>query len=164
MSAGFVTPTTPNVGDFTVFLQTSVQIPAAALPTNSPWIGYAFDQAMGLVPCYPGVPGITYSLAVYNCGTHLLFLITPDQTGQTYFVNARRSAASSAFPDGGFGLNAVSTGLVVSSSDESTSATLTAPKWAEGLTIEQLGMMKTPWGRSYLDYLQKAGPTIWGIT
>jgi hypothetical protein len=164
MSAGFVTPNTPNVGDFTTFLQTSVQIPTAALPTNSPWIGYAFDQAMGLVPCYAGVPGITYSLAVYNCGTHLLFLIAPDQTGQTYFVSARRSAASPAFPDGGFGLNAVSTGLVVSSSDEGTSATLTAPKWADGLTIEQLGMMKSPWGRAYLDYLQKYGSTIWGLT
>ena len=158
MSVGFVTPTTPNVADFTTFLQTSVQIPASALPPTSPWIGYAFDQAKALVPCYPGVPGITFSLATYNLGTHLLFLIAPDVTGQTYFATKRGNTAE------GFSLNAPSTGLVVSSSDESTSATLTAPKWADGLTVAQLGYMKTLWGRAYLEYIQAAGPTLWGIT
>ena len=157
-NVGFVTPNTPNVADFGYFLTNSVQIPTSALPANSPWIGYAFDQAQALVPCYAGVPGFTFSLATYNLGTHLVFLITPDQTGQTYFATARGSTA------GGFNLLAPSTGLVVASSDESTSATLTAPKWADGLTIGQLGYAKTFWGREYLSYLQSFGGQLWGLT
>ena len=154
----FSTPSTPNLADFWVFLNTSVQIPVAALPINSPWPGYAFDQAMALVPCYPGVSGIMYSLAVYNCATALLFLITPDQTGQTYFAIKRGNTAD------GYNLTAPSTGLVVSSSDEGTSATLTAPTWANGLTVSQLGFMKTVWGREYLSYIQSYGPSIWGLS
>ncbi len=154
----FVDPNTPNLVDFGTFLTTSVQIPTTALPTNSQWIGYAFTQAQTLVLNIPGVPGIMFSLATYNCATAILFLITPDQTGQTYFANARSNSAT------GFNLNAPSTGLVVSSSDESTSATLTAPTWAAGMTIDDLGYMKTPWGRAYLAYQQKYGSTIVDLT
>src|SRR5580658_9654700 len=104
-NVGFVTPDTPNIADFWTFLQTSVQIPASALPTTSMWPQYAFDQAQALVPCYAGIPGITFSLATYNCATALLFLIAGDVTGQTYFATMRGPGA------GGFNLNAPSTGL-----------------------------------------------------
>ena len=173
----FVTPSTPNLVDFTTYIETSVQIPTAALPTNDPFIGYAFDIALATCisgPTWCGIPGSTtagpsalgvlYPLAVYNLGVATLFQITPDQPGQTYFADARSSAVSANFPSGGFGLNQVSTGLVVSSSDEGTSATLVAPTWAANLTIGQLQLMKTYWGQSYLDYAQKYGPNIWGVT
>ena len=170
----FITPNTPNLVDFTDCLTTSVQIPVAALPTNSVWIGYAFNQAMALTPClggggfgYQAAPysgGILYTLAVYNCGTALLFLITPDQSGQTYFADARSSAPSANFPSGGFGLNVPRTGLVDASSDESTSSHLVAPKWAAGLTVGQLGFYATPYGRQYLSYIQAAGPSVVGLT
>jgi len=153
----FATPDTPNLADFIVFLQ-SVQIPTAALPANSAWPGYAFIQAQAIVPCYPGVPGITFSLATYNCATHQLFLITPDQVGQTYFATKRGTTAD------GFSLVQPSSGLVSSASDESTSVSNINPDWAKGLTIGQLGFAKTVWGRWYLDYLQSYGPTIWGLT
>jgi hypothetical protein len=169
----FITPLTPNLVDFTTFLTDSVQIPVAALPLDSPWPSYAFNQAMALTPClgcgfnYPFTPtggGILYTLAVYNCATALLFLIAPDQSGQTYFVDARSSQPSTNFPNGGFGLIAPKTGLVVASSDESTSTTLTAPKWADGLTVGQLGFFQSPWGRYYLSYIQSAGPSVVGLT
>jgi hypothetical protein len=160
----FVTPDTPNLTDFLTFLAESVQIPVAALPVSSVWPGYAFNQAIALVLNVPGVPGIMYSLAVYNCATALLFLITPDVQGQTYFADARSSAVSTNFPSGGFGINSPSTGLVVSTSDESTSTTLTAPTWAAGMNIDDLGYYKTPWGRYYLAFQQKYGSTIWGLT
>lgn len=158
----FLTPLTPNLTDFTTFLTTSVQIPSAALPTNSPWIGYAFNQAMDYCPSLGG--GVIYTLAVYNCGTALLFLITPDQTGQTYFADARNSAPSTNFPNGGFGLNVPRTGLVDASADESTSSHLVAPKWAAGLTVGQLGFYATPYGRQYLSYIQSYGPSVVGLT
>lgn len=166
----FVTPNTPNLTDFTTYIETSVQIPTAALPTNDPFIGYAFNIALetciGPAWCTtgPSALGILYTLAVYNLGVATLFQITPDQSGQTYFADARNSAVSGNFPNGGFGLNQVSTGLVQASSDEGTSASLVAPTWAAGLTVGQLQLMKTWWGQQYLSFAQSYGPTIVGIT
>ena len=158
----FITPLVPNLTDYTTFLTTSVQIPTAALPTNSPWIGYSFNQAMDLTTSLGG--GVIYTLAVYNCATHLLFAITPDQSGQTYFADARSSKTSTNFPNGGFGLNVPTTGLVVSTSDEGSSTSLTAPKWASMLTVGQLGFFATVYGRYYLSYIQSAGSSIVGLT
>jgi hypothetical protein len=161
---GFATPNTPNLADFQVFLSTSVQIPPSALPANSPWPGYALNQAIGIVwnpPCAT-FPGILYTLAVYNLATHLIFLITPDQVGQSYFANARGNNSSTIPP--GFALNAPQTGLVVTSSDQGTSVGLTAPTWAAGMTVADLGYYQTPWGRAYLAFAQSYGPTIVGLS
>jgi hypothetical protein len=176
-AGGFVNPLRPNLPDFLTFLVESVQIPTAALPTNDPFTGYAFDIALATCisgPVWCGIPGssttgpsalgILYTLAVYNLGVATLFQITPDQSGQTYFADARNSAVSANFPNGGFGLNQVSTGLVQASSDEGTSATLVAPTWAAGLTVGQLQLMKTYWGQQYLSFSQSYGPTIVGLT
>jgi hypothetical protein len=161
----FVDPNQPNLPDYLTWLGETVQIPTAALPSNSPWPGYAFTQAMALTLSGQGaIPGIMYSLAVYNCATALLFLITPDQPNQTYFADARSSETSTNFPNGGFGLLSPLTGLVVSTSDENTSTTLTAPTWAAGMTVDDLGFYQTIWGRYYLAYIQKFGPTVWGLT
>lgn len=159
----FVTPLTPNLVDFTTFVETDVQIPTAALPTNSPYLGYAFNQAMLLViQC--SMAGVLYTLAVYNCATAILFQITPDQSGQTYFADARSNLVSTNFPNGGFGLNLAPLGLVTSAADEGTSSTLKTPDWAAGLTIGQLQFFKTFWGQQYLSYEQSYGPVIVGLT
>ena len=158
-SGAFLSPTVPNPVDFFTFLATSVQIPSAALAVNSPWPGYALTQAIGLTLSPPNNPApILYVLACYNCATHILFSIAPDVPGQNYFQTARSSSVQ------GFGLVQGTTGLVQSSSDEVTSVTLTAPKWASGLTASQLGFYKTPWGREYLAYQQSYGPTIVDLT
>lgn len=155
--SGFITPDSPNLADFLTFLANSVQIPAAALPSGSSWPEYALDQAIGLVlfpPCLP--TPVMYSLAVYNCATHILFQITPDQTGQTYFTNARSTA--------GYGLIVPSNGLITGASDQGTSGNIVVPDWAKGLTVGQLEFYKTPWGRAYLAWNQSYGPTVWGLT
>lgn len=156
MSTGFVSPNTPNLADFLTFLSNSVQIPAPALPSNSPWPGYALDQAIALTLNPPCAPGILYTLAVYNCATHLLFAITPDESGQTFFANARSAQ--------GFNLIAPAVGIVNSTSDNGSSTSLTPPKWADGLTVAQLGLMATPWGREYLAWAQSYGPSVVGLT
>ena len=148
--------TTPNLADFQTFLTTFVQIPTAALPANSPYPAFVFPEAQSLVLNAPMAPSQLFCMATYNCATHLLFLIAPDQPGQTYFAAARSNT--------GFGLVQPSSGIVVSSSDQGTSASLAQPNWAAGLTVDQLSFMKTPWGREYLAYNQKYGPTIWGLT
>jgi hypothetical protein len=174
---GFLWPNRPNIIDFWFWLQTNVSIPEAALPVTSPYPQYALWQALELVLCDRGVSswatnpngdnciapmprnlwgGISYTLAVYNCATHLLLGIAPDQPGQNFFTAARANS--------GYSLVNPSTGLIVAASDVTTSSTLTPPKWASGLTVSQLGFMKTPYGREYLAYNQAYGPTIVGLT
>ena len=151
---GFLLPNSPNIVDFLSFLNESVQIPSAALPATSVWPGYAFNQAMLLV--LPAPLGILYTLAVYNCATHLLFMMTPDLPGQNYFTNARSNS--------GYGIIQPSTGIIVSSFDQGTGASMTAPKWAAQMTVSQLGFFRTPWGREYLSWQQSYGPTIVGLS
>ncbi len=152
--SGFVTPGTPNLPDFLTFLA-DVGIPVSALPANSPYPGYAFNQAMGLVVAPPAAFGtqVLYSLAVYNGGTHILFSITPDQPGQTFFADARGK--------NGYGIVIPSTGLVAASSDQGSSATLVVPDWARTLTVQQLAFFKTDWGRVFLQWNQSYGPAPW---
>jgi hypothetical protein len=158
----FVNPNTPNLPDYLTWLGETVQIPVLALPANSPWPGYMLNQAIALVITVPG-GGVLYTLACYNCATALLFLLTPDQTGQTYFADARSAKPSTNFPNGGFGLLAPTTGLVQATSDEGTSVSLTATDWAAGMTVDDLTYFKTVWGQAYLAWQQKYG-TIWGLT
>jgi hypothetical protein len=153
----FLTPGTPNLADFLSFLSESVEVPAAALPPGWQWPQYALDYAKGLVldpPC--GIPAVIYTLAVYNLATHWLIYNAPDQVGQTWFKTQRGKS--------GFNLSAPTTGLVVGSSDEGSSVSLAEPEWAKGLTVGQLQLMGTPWGREYLDYIQKYGPGLVGLS
>ena len=157
-SGAFLDVSTPNLPDFLTFLYFNAQITQAALPILSPYPQYALTAAIDLVLC-PGAGGaILYVLAVYNCATHLLLGIAPDQPGQNYFTNTRSGAGQ------GFALIAPSTGIVAASSDKTTSSTLASPDWAKGLTVSQLGFYKTPWGRDYLAYIQSYGPSIWGLS
>lgn len=154
----FVNPNTPNAADFLTFVRDQ-GVPVPALPDTSAYLGYALTGAVGLVlplPAWCSVPGVLYSLAVYNCGTHLLFTMAPDQQGQTYFAKARSRE--------GFALISPSTGLVAATSDQGTSTTLASPDWAKQLTIAQLDFAKTPWGRSYLQWQASYGSSIVGLT
>lgn len=161
---GFLLPNQPNIIDFWYFLRTSVRIPIANLPNNSPFPQYALDQAIILTLCAP--VGILYTLAVYNCATHIVYKITPDTAASDYFRNARSAPGKGGNGSGGdgFALVAPSTGLVAASSDETTSSTLTSPDWAKRLTIGELDFFRTPWGRTYLEYQQSYGPTIIDLT
>lgn len=151
----FATPTIPNLADFLVFLSTSVQIPPAALPSGSEWPGYAFNQIMEwIIP--PSSGNVLYSLAAYNGATHILFKITPDQTGQTYFATARSKD--------GYSLIVPSTGLVNSASDQGSAQTLATPDWAKNMTADALDFYKTPWGREFIAWQQTYGSTIWTLT
>jgi len=154
MSGSWSNPNSPNLADFTAFLYGNVGIPTATLPEGSVWPGYAFDQAMALVAFFPTVASIQYVLAVYNCGAHLLIMITPDQAGQTYFTTARDSMNM---------LRPVS-GILSGSSDVSTSQSFTVGDGMSNMTIGDLNFYTTPWGRQYLAYAQDAGPGLWGLS
>ena len=154
--SGFVTPNTPNVTDYTTFLQTSVGIPVSALPADSPWITYAFNQGLALTAYIPTITPIVYVLAVYNCATHLQIKITPDQPAQTYFSTLRGSG------EGGFNLVGVPTSVLSGSADQGTSQAMAVPESLKNLTLTDLDFMRTPWGRDWIQYGQDIGP-LWGL-
>lgn len=146
----FIDPTTPNLADFTTFVLNQ-GVPSGDLPTGSPYLEWAFTYAddVALVPP-ASMPSILYVIAVYNLGMHHLLMIGQDQTGYTFFSDSRTS----------FGLMSFSAGVVSSSADQGTSTTLTVGKWMDDLPLQALGLLKTPWGRAYLEYAQMYGPTI----
>lgn len=137
-------------------LATGTAAPPAINTTPSPFMGYAFWRAMGLairMPC----SGIDYTLAVYNCGGHILISTAPDQPG--------RSKEDGSFTQArvGYELLKLSAGMVQSTSDNGTSTSLAVPDALKQLTLSDLGFMKTPYGREYIAYNQDFGD-VFGIT
>lgn len=119
-------------------------------------LNYALQFALpgpGIGSGYAGMAG-QYVLAVYNLGTHQLLKTGQDQSGQAFFTQARAT----------YKLNSLVPGPVLASGDQATSETLLLPEFFKGLTLQQLDLLKTPYGRDYLGYAQDYGPTIVGVT
>jgi hypothetical protein len=101
--------------------------------------------------------------AVINSSTNFGYGLVPNPgpasvlagaaaTGQ-YFANVRRQFKMSAFVPG----------VIASSSDLSTSASMDNPAFMQGLTLFDLQLLKTPFGRAYAAIAMRYG-TIWGLT
>ena len=158
--SGFTQPTTPNTVDYLTFIRQGLGIGPAYLPDDSFWIQGTFSMAMSLVndvlrkvPTANGGPSV-YVLAVYNFAADRLLNFALDQPGQSYFKDMRAA----------LGLNTFNAGLVNASSDQGTSQSLEIIEAAKRMTITDLQMMKTPYGRAYLDLAQSYGAAIWGLT
>ena len=150
----FTNPNTPNQADFTTFVYNQ-GVSTSALPTTSDYLTWAFNYAFNIaLEVGSDMPGIVYSIAVYNLGFHQLLTITPDQNGQNYFTQARQS----------FNLLGFVAGVISGSSDEGTSQTIQTAEWMNTMTLSSLGLLKTPWGRAYLEYAQQYGPNIVGVS
>ena len=150
----FATPTKPNLTDYLVFIR-GCGIGANFLPDNSMWIGITFTVAMDTVNLTLNCadPQI-YTLAIYNLGVDRLLNFAQDVSGQTFFQQMRKD----------LGLLAFASGLVSSSSDQGTSQSLEVIKAAKGMTITDLQLARTIYGRTYLGFAQQYGPNIWGLT
>lgn len=127
----------------------------ASASTYSQYLAWAFGAAVAitLMPP-PGMPAIEYVMAVYNYGMHKLLKVGQDQTGQTFFADQRKA----------FNLLSFKAGPVGASADQATSQTLVTPDFLKGLTMGDLDLLLTPWGREYLDYSQAYGPSIVGVS
>lgn len=154
--SGFVTPRTPNLADYQTFL-TEQGFTAIVLPPSSMWIPITFDIAvatvnplLALADCRAPI----YSLCVYNLGADRLLNFAPDQPNQTFFATNRKKLQLLKF----------SAGLVASSSDNGTSGSKEVIRAAKNMTVTDLEMMKTPYGRVYIGFAQNYGPTIWGLS
>src|SRR6202040_4404000 len=100
-------PNTPNLADFTSFVENYCQVSPLLLPADSPFLQYALNRALGIVISLPG-SGADYTITVYNCAFHILLTITPDQAGRTFFAEKRSE----------YNLLKPSVGVVASSSDQ----------------------------------------------
>jgi len=157
--SGFLTPTTPNVTDYLTFIRSGLGIGPVFLPDDSFWITATFNLAIGtvnlaLTNATVGTNGPYYTLSVYNFAADRLLNFALDQPGQSYFKDTRSA----------LGLNSFAAGLVAASSDQGTAQTLEVIEAAKRMTITDVQMMKTPYGRVYLDFAQAYGSTIWGLT
>jgi len=146
----FTDPTQPNLTDFTTFVREQGITPVD-LPDNSDYLTWAFDRAVNTALLPPAdMPALLYVVATYNLGTHSLVKLASG----AFFQNLRSQ----------FNLLSFQAGPVVSSGDQGTNQTLAEPEFLKGLTISSLDLIKTPWGREYLDYAQQYGPNIVGVS
>lgn len=99
------------------------------------------------------VPDTThFAYPIRNPGPAVL-LVGAAATDQ-YFANARKQLK----------LNSFFPGVVASANDVSTGVGLQLPGFMQNLTLEDLQLLKTPYGRAYLAIAQKYGPNAWGLT
>ena len=121
----------------------------------SPYLAWAFGQASGAAldppPC---LAPIIWVLATYNLGMHILIRIAQDVSGQTFFQGLRTS----------FKIGSFIAGVLTNAGDEGTNAGLLIPEAFKKLSLGNLDLLKTPYGREYLMYIQQYGPTIVGVS
>ena len=146
--------TSPSQSGFLAFVRNVMGISSAYVPDNSTSLIDAYTVALEWVNTTLDAASPTiYTMAVYNLGGDTLINWCPDQAGQTYFQDLRKSFHCTSFVPG----------VVSSTSDEGTSSSLTVPKAFEMLTFSDLQNIKTPYGRQYLAIAQQMG-TLWGMS
>jgi hypothetical protein len=160
-------PSTPTLAGFLAFLANVVQIPSAALPTDSPVPGYAFNFALTTVnPALQIACGPTpnawsaYTVAVYNLAADILINWAQDPQDEPAYKNELQYFA---WLRDSYGINQFVAGVIQSSSDEGTSQSMVVPDQFKGLTIGQLTNLRTPYGRQFLSISQSFG-TLWGLS
>lgn len=153
--------TAPTLVGFIAFVRGVVQIPALVIPDDSPDLVDAFDAAMATVsvslacaPGFHGAPTTIYTMAVYNFGADFLINYASDQPDRTAMLDIRKA----------FNINLFAPGVTASSADGGTSQSRLNPEFMKNLTMSDLQLIKTPYGRAYMGIAQQYGGTIWGIS
>lgn len=142
----------PTLTGYTAFLRDVVGIDTTVLPSGSPVIEFSYNLGINytqpLLAIIPQLPEeFLYTTAVYNFATHMLMVWAKDQPNQEFFKKIQKQ----------YNLHSLVAGAVESAQDETTSSKLKVPKFFDGLTFSQLDLMKTPWGRMYLEIAQSVG-------
>jgi hypothetical protein len=157
----------PTPAGFSTFVYGVVGVPVAWLPTDSVVITYAYNTALATVnPAFRCVPGPIFLQMVYNLGAHLLLSWAPDTTASPPFPFTTVDNVEYGFFEWYRKQNNMlgfTTGIVQSASDEGTSTSMVVPDQAKNLTISQLGLLSTPFGRYYLGQAQ-AYNSPWGLS
>ncbi len=149
----------PTYEGFLQWVQTLMGVPVNQIPDDAT-LQAAYDEALNLayinlvlIPSQPTSPSI-YALAVYNLAGAILMEIAVDNPDSTFWEDLRSK----------FGINSFTPGLINSAHDQHTGEGMSIPpSLINGLTLLDLQLLKTPWGRRYLMFAGQWG-TIWGLT
>jgi hypothetical protein len=157
ITQGFRAPIASNSASNLVFTKALPAVPAAgdSYLIGTVWLFTTFRIALESVNPVLDVGGdALFQLAVYNFGLDRLMNYAQDVPNQTYFKDRRADYRI-------YNLNA---GLPAEVSDQGSSTGLVNPEFMEKLTLQDLQMTKTPWGRRYIEIAQAFGPVVWGVT
>lgn len=151
----FANPLVPSQSDYLLFIRQHMQIGPAYLPDSSLWVMASYTMALEQVYLVlQSASALIYTLAVYNLAADRLLHFATDVPGQTKFEELRKA----------LNINGFATGLIASSSDAGTSQSMTVPEWARTMTMAEIDLTRTVYGRTYLGFAQMAGRSIWGLT
>jgi hypothetical protein len=149
-AAGLVTITTPTINT----VQVGDRIAVSGI---SP---YAYDNA----PIDPGSQVAAFVVNSVINMTNFNYPLSPNPGTAILAANAAVSELYFTIARARLKINEFAPGIITSTSDLTTSAGLLNPKFMQALTLENLQLLKTSWGRAYMSIAQKYGPTIWGLT
>lgn len=146
----------PSAADFLAFVRNDMGIGTDVLPDSAASLTVAFGRANEFIPCWAADPCIAYSYssALLNLGGHYLIQIATDIDPSTFFEDLRTS----------FNMNgAFRSGVITSSSDNGTAASTAVGDAMSNLSLADLQLLQTPYGRIALAFLQELGP-LWGLS
>ena len=154
-------PGGPTFDGFKWFVSNIMAVPGSSMPDDS-WLQAAYDESINLtydqlanIPSQPTTPTI-YAFAVYNLGCALLLDFAqddPNNPNSVFWTNLRNT----------LGINSFSFGLITSAADQGTSESSYIPNQIKNMTLMDLQLAKSPWGRKYLMIAGQWG-TLWGLT
>lgn len=149
---------------FTAWVVNVMGISTSVLPSDSPVIGVAYQVAWDTTSpwlniCSPN----EYTLAVYNLAGHNVIVFAPDQPDAPPVPGSDPPQPYFAFTRKELKVNAWTPGVVTSTSDEGTSVSLLNPDFMKTFGMKDMTLLKTPWGRQYMEFAQRIGP-LWGLS
>lgn len=155
------TPLRPTLAGFQTWAQIVMGITDKILPPSNPVWYYAFTIAMNVVDVtWCSVSPTIYNVMVYNVAANNLLYWAQDPVGAPVFKN---SLPYFEYWRGLWNLWGPISGVVSGANDQGTGTTLEVPDALKNLTLEDLLLYKTPYGRQYLAYAQQQG-SLWGVS
>ncbi len=152
----------PTLNGFLAWVYAVMGVPSSVINISTPALTYAFNFAVAIVntdfqiiPVGPA-PGTDtlYEYMVYLLGGSNLINFAQDTPPSTYWADLRTALK----------INNFIPGWVSSSADQGTSEAMTVPDFFKNLTFADLQLSRDPYGRQYLAYAQKYGPSLWGLS
>lgn len=153
----------PTYAGFLAFVRSYMMISTAVLPDTSAFLQPAYDTSIGTVNIgLAGVPFPTtspnfYAQAVYNLGGHVLILTAQDIPGAPPVDGSKPLAPYFQWARTTMRLNSFIGGVISSAGDEGTNESMEVPEALKNLTLSDLQLLQTPWGRAYVSIAQRAG-------
>jgi hypothetical protein len=148
---------TGGVGTYQMSANATATVGTAETITAANWqIVWTLNLALDMVhwAINAASPNI-YTLACYNYATDRLLNFAQDVANQTFFRDQRHNLHLTDIGP---------VGAVASAGDGGTSAGILNPEQMRMLTLDDIQMLKTPWGRQYMAIAQSYAPNIWGIS